>query len=194
MKSCQTVRLVVMLGLCLSIWRCGGQILLDTTPTGATISVFDDATKKYRKMGSAPVNLSSEIASDLKAAILQLKIESEGLLPTYVVVPTDVANDLKLNVNLSERTELYKQIQSITSTLYSIQYDIAKENLGAAQTNLKKFLKDYAFVAVGYMYQAEIDLIKNNKKAAIKSLQKALSLDPKNTDIQELLSTLQTLN
>jgi len=170
---------------------CGGEVFLQTTPKHAVISLYDPETTSYQPKGATPMNLSKQVLSQTKSGLAQLRISTENFLPTHFLFPRDSETDMTMTIQSNERENFYEYMQQATMDLYLVQVDIANGNNTSAQQKLSKYLKLYGFLAMGHLFQAKLDMLKNNKSAAQKSIKKALSIQPDNQHIQEMWAIIK---
>ncbi len=170
---------------------CSG-VLIESTPSSAIVSILDPKNGSYKKIGETPLEVSGLIPN-IEEPIVQLRIEYESLLPTYIAFPKDTSGNLIIQTQLADKNDFYQKAQKLTADLYAIQSNIQQGNYQTARTFLKKFTTDHYSLAIGWLYLAELNILENKTKLAISNLKKALVLKPKLKEAQAMLNSLKSI-
>jgi len=182
--------LIILLSL-LFISGCSG-VLIESTPSKAIVSILDPKSSSYKKIGETPLEVSGLIPN-IQEPIVQLKIEYESLLPSYIAFPKETSGNLIIQAQLADKNAFYQKAQELTADLYSIQSNIQQGEYQIARTLLKKFTTDHYSLAIGWLYMAELNILENKTKLAISNLKKALVLKPKLKQAQTMLNSLESI-
>jgi hypothetical protein len=172
------------------------QLTIESTPSGAIIEV------KNKPIGQTPLTLSEkDYTQYLDGNLMYFTVKKEGYLDKSLYLqPTSMLSYKFELTKLAEEnfksipTQYSGLVHEITRELLTIQGLIFANKTDDAKTKLSDFEKTYPNVAAASTLKASIEILKGNIKEAYAFLTVAQKLDPKDLQVQKMMTQLSSQN
>lgn len=172
------------------------QLTIESIPSGATIEV------KNKSIGQTPLTLSEkDYTQYLDGSLMYFTVKKEGYLDKNLYLQPSSLLSYKFELTQLVE-ENFKSIPSqysglvheITRELLTIQGLIFANKTEDAKLKLSEFEKTYPNVAAASTLNASIEILKGNLKGAYAYLTVAQKLDPKDLQVQKMMTQLSAQN
>ena len=182
--------------LALSTVACSHTVLLRSEPPGASIFIVDSSGKRGALAGTTPATLTPQSTQ----GYVSYEVQKNGYESTTVVVPLVEAGRINLGVTLKQINDAYFQerFQKVQTRVLSTQFfellklqnAILDRQHKEVERLTKIMQKDFDQVSAWHSMLGNYHLLQNNRKQAVVYYQKALELDPQNTEAEGMLKYL----
>jgi hypothetical protein len=176
-------------------------VTIETNPPKAKVLVYDDEQKKFVPVGETPFVLNQKKKDEIIKSdntFVAFKIERPGFVVEHIIY--DLKTKKKINYLLQlKQIEIWSDTDAELSS--KLANDIAKKvqqlnryiltkKLSEALVVTMELNEQYPKAYIFFDIKGSIHLLKGNKKEAIVSLKKSLSLNPDNIETENILKIL----
>ena len=189
----QVVRLLSALFLILSGSACTHKLMLDSVPSDSMVYLLDEQGTRSKLLGRTP--LATEELSSLQGA--GVMVVSPGHIPLTVVVPFQGASVSKINVRLTPYDEkfiealpfeLHKKVtDQLAGELIDLQQSLYGGSQDEAESAILESAKRLGLSSRYHQIVGSFRFYQGQFEAAVRSLSKALELDPNNETARRML-------
>lgn len=173
---------------------------INSSPAEAKISILT-SDGNYKELGTTPFKSQETLGND-KSDFIILKIEKSGYSPEIlhlekqnhksieyraVLKELDTWNDKDLEKSSFVANKLASKMQNINALVWKKDYD--KALLG-----IKALIEQYPKASTFFDIEGSIYLLRNQKKEAIASYERSLSLEPNKVETKKIIQKLKENN
>ena len=174
-------------------------IKMQSNPSEADVEVID-ATGTATNIGKTPLSANESDVYKSSNRYTQVKIKKNGYVDQeMVLMKSTFGSDVSINVQL-KKDENMQNIGEQSITQEKVASAIARANgliqtkqYAEAESVLLNFIEQFPSVSVGYDYLGNINYLQKRYAKALKHYNKAISLNPQNTERRVIVERIQTL-
>lgn len=172
------------------------QLTIQSNPPGAAVTVKD------KTLGQTPLMIASEdFLKYQEGELIYFSIKKDGYADKeFFLQPTNIVNYTFELTKMSAENfnaipiQYASLIHEITRELLIIQGLIFANKIDEAKNKLESFNKQYPNVAAAATLSASIEILKGNYDEAYTYLITAQKLDPKDLQVQKMLTAIGAKN
>ena len=178
---------------------CAHSLKIDGYPQGATVNLVTLKSNKEvsQNLGKTPISISK---SKFDSESVVLEFSSGGYLSKRVIVPLVDGGDTQISANLEkiDRNWFLEQMlggfaQSFSESLQDLlklSAAITARNSNLVDSLIKEFGQKYETISAYHVLLGHREVFEGRLDAARRFYVRALELEPKNTEAQEVLNQL----
>ncbi len=165
---------------------------ITSTPKDADVILEIPGQKSGKVIGKTPLTKSvSEIAKETNNATLVVTIKKQDYQPQSFVIPNLGSGKLEIAASLQPLSaEGAREINLAVRYVLEAERQIIDKDYKNALKSIEKAKATFPNMAAAYMFEGVIFGLQNNKAKAVQALQRALALDPTDTDIRTMLTEM----
>ncbi len=200
MKNLIVLFTFLILSSCASITKY--EFSIESSPGTAELYLYSEVQKKFILLGETPFTIeTSKIKKYLKetSSFAAFRIEKKGHAIENVLYDIKSKKRFKYLVEL-KKIEMWSDVNAelssklannIAKRVQTINSQIMQKDLAKALIQTDKLLEQYPKAYIFHDIKGSIHLLKGNKKLALASLKKSLSLNPGNVQTEKIVSVLE---
>jgi tetratricopeptide (TPR) repeat protein len=196
-KSFQST--AIFMTLFLSACSSSSVIRVQSTPAEADISVID-TNGAATVIGKTPLTSSEADIYKNGNQYAQVKIKKEGYAEQEIVLmKSPQGSDTSLTVQLikeevnSNKVDQTMTFEKIASSIARANGLLQSKQYDEAEATMLNFSEQYPTVSVGFDYLGNINFLQKRYAKALKYYNRAMNLNPQNTDRKMIIERIQTL-
>lgn len=133
----------------------------------------------------------SDIAKQTNSATLVVTIKKQDYQPQSFVIPNLGSGKLEINASLQPLSaEGAREINLAVRYVLEAERQIIDKDFKNALKSIEKAKATFPNMAAAYMFEGIIFGLQNDKTKAVQALQRALALDPTDTDVRTMLTEM----
>lgn len=201
MLNVKPPNLFLFFAISFALYSCGSPstVKFSSTPSEADVSVVN-SSGIATVLGKTPLTSNEPDVYQGNSRYTQVKIKKDGYLEQDVVLmKSTFGSDTSVSVQL-KKDETVQNIgeQSITqekvaSAIARTSGLIQSKQYAEAETVMLNFVDQYPNVSVGYDYLGNINYLQKKYVKALKYYNRAIALNPQNTERRVIIERIQTL-
>ena len=167
-------------------------VSINSVPTGADVVLEIPGQKSGQVIGKTPLNTGvSDIAKQANNATIVLTIKKQEFQSQSFVIPNLGSGKLEISASLQPLSaEGAREINLAVRYVLEAERQIIDKDYKNALKSIEKAKATFPNMAAAYMFEGIIFGLQNDKQKAIEAFQRALSLDPTDTDVRTLLTEM----
>jgi tetratricopeptide (TPR) repeat protein len=171
---------------------------INSKPQKAIVYKYQEKSKSFIKLGQTPLEIKGKEFDKLKN-FSAYKIEKKGFVPEHLIYDKKTKTDLNYLV-LLKPVETWSDVDAevssklagaIAKKVQKINIMVLKKKFDQALKLTQKLVEQYPKAHTFYDIKGSIYLLKGQKKQAIASLKKSLSLNAENPETEKLVQVLE---
>jgi tetratricopeptide (TPR) repeat protein len=167
-------------------------VAINSVPTGAEVVLEIPGQKSGKVIGKTPLTTAvSDIAKQANNATIVLTIKKQEFQSQSFVIPNLGSGKLEISASLQPLSaEGAREINLAVRYVLEAERQIIDKDYKNALKSIEKAKATFPNMAAAYMFEGIIFGLQNDKQKAIEAFQRALSLDPTDTDVRTLLTEM----
>lgn len=177
-------------------------VRIESNPPKAKVFAYDDEQKKFIDVGVTPFILDKKKKSEIIKGdnnFVAFKVEKSGYVIEHIIYDIKTKKKMTYLLQLKEIETWSDKDAEYSSKLANdiakkVQYlnrQILMKNLNGALEITQGLIEQYPKAYVFYDIKGSIHLLKGNKREAIVSLKKSLSINAENIESEKILKVLE---
>lgn len=195
-SSVRTKLLLCRVAICVCLagifTSCAHTIAIDSTPVGAQVFAIDDKGKRTGELGKTPFTLNTEVKAVEVAKIgyssSYVELPERSTRAHYAVTLQKMSDEVINKILLETQPEV---LNSAIQDVLVLQTLINDRKTKEAEDKAKSMRTRFEFISTFHVMRGHILLDKKDSKGAREAFERALELDPKNSEARAMIALIR---
>lgn len=192
MKECRKNFITILIFSSALLQAACASVNINSTPKDADVILEIPGQKSGQVIGKTPLTTAvSDLAKQVNNATIVLTLKKADYQPQSFVIPNLGSGKLEIAASLQPLSaEGAREINLAVRYVLEAERQIIDKDYKNALKSIDKAKSTFPNMAAAYMFEGIIHGLQNDKPKAIQALQRALALDPTDTDIRTMLTEM----